>query len=381
MNTITSLIDFRYLKICVYVIFTVLAIAAIGLLAYTSSEVIFKVWELACAVAEPFVYGMLMCYLLLPMVRELAERLAGWGIFAESAVARLRMATALTVAMVVLVVCAIVFMLVLVITRSIESVNPETIQSLFAAAEGDVNKLLGTLQRLATELGIVLGEDPATLIGAFGAATNLISRVLFSMVFGVYFLLDGERIFQYAKRIFFVVFGDYQGFDVAALLKDADNAFSGYIRGQFVDAVLVGVMTALVLTAVGVPYGPLVGLVTGIGNLIPYVGGPMGYATMVLACFAEGDFSMLFVGIVSLSAIMLIDSNIINPRLLSQAVEVHPLVVFMAIIAGNAIGGLAGMLIAVPCAAFFKVQLERWLLRREEDIFRGSLPQANKQGR
>lgn len=378
MNTLNSLIDQRYLKICAYVIFTVLVIATIGLFAYASSEVLFKAWELVCAVAEPCAYGMLICYLLLPAVRELAVRLATWGIFAESIVARIRIATALTVATVALVICAISFMLLLVITRSIESVNPETIQGLFASAEGDVNKLLGTLQRLATEPGIVRGGGRTTLIGAFGAATNVISRMLFSVVFGVYFLLDGERLFRYARRILLVVFGSRPGFDATALLKDADNAFSGYIRGQFVDAVLVGVMTSLVLTAIGVPYGPLVGLVTGIGNLIPYVGGPMGYATMVLACLAESDFSRLPVGIVALSAIMLVDGNIINPRLLSHAVEVHPLVVFAAIIAGNAIGGLAGMLIAVPCAAFAKVQLDRWLVRREEDVARSSPPSAGE---
>lgn len=374
MNTINSLIDYRYLKICFHVVFTVLAIAVIGLLAYTSSELFFKAWELACAVAEPFTYGLLMCYLLLPAVRGLAERLAGWGIFAESLDARIRIATALTVATIALAVCAVTFMLVLVITRSIESVNPETIQGLLAVAEGDVNKLLGTLQRVATELGLVKGGERATLVGAFGAATNVISRAFFSVVFGVYFLLDGERVFKYAKRVLFVTFDGCQGFDAAALLKDADDAFSGYIRGQLVDAVLVGVLASLVLTAIGVPYGPLVGLVTGVGNLIPYVGGPMGYATMVLACFAEEDFSRLLAGIMALSVIMLVDANIINPRLLSHAVEVHPLVVFVAIIAGNAIGGLAGMVVAVPFAAFIKVRLDCWLVRREESTSRGSLP-------
>ncbi|MDO5709722.1 MAG: AI-2E family transporter, partial [Coriobacteriales bacterium] len=56
---------------------------------------------------------------------------------------------------------------------------------------------------------------------------------------------------------------------------------------------------------------------------------------------------------------------ILNPRLLSHSVEVHPLVVVMALLAGSAMGGLAGMLIAVPSAAFIKVQLERWLVKRE----------------
>ena len=66
---------------------------------------------------------------------------------------------------------------------------------------------------------------------------------------------------------------------------------------------------------------------------------------------------------------MFIDGNVINPRLLSNAVEVHPLVVVVALIAGSAVGGLAGMLIAVPLAAFIKVQLERWLTKREEALY------------
>lgn len=58
---------------------------------------------------------------------------------------------------------------------------------------------------------------------------------------------------------------------------------------------------------------------------------------------------------------MFIDANIINPRLLSENVKVHPLMVVAALIGGGAIGGLFGMIIAVPVAAFLKVQLDRYV--------------------
>ena len=61
-----------------------------------------------------------------------------------------------------------------------------------------------------------------------------------------------------------------------------------------------------------------------------------------------------------------VDGNIINPRLLSDNVEVHPLLVVAALLAGGAIGGFVGMLVAVPVAALLKLQFDRYLERKEE---------------
>lgn len=360
-----DLFDPKYLKICIYAGATTLITIACGILLFNSGGFFMKAWELVASVAAPFVYGMLMCYLLLPLVRKLTTWLGARGIFRENFTRRLHIAVAMTVVFVALLVLSVTFLLVLVITRSLESVNLATVQELLSSAEGDITKLFSVFRKAAEEVGLLSPSDDTTIMGTFDEVTNVFSTVVFSVVFGVYFLLDGARVFEYAKRVFVAIFGEYLGPDLSTFLKDADDAFSGYIRGQFVDALIVGVLVALSFTIIGVPYGPIIGLLTGMGNLIPYVGGPVGYVTTVLVCLAEGDVTMLLGGVAALSVIMFIDANILNPRLLSNAVEVHPLVVIVALIAGSAVGGLAGMLIAVPTAAFIKVQLERWLLRRE----------------
>ena len=365
VNWFDEHIDPKYIKICIYAGVTTLVTVAVGLLIYNSGGLLVKAWDLIAAVGEPFVYGLLMCYLLLPMVRKITVWLASRGIFPNSIATRLHIAVGLTVIALLLVVLVVVFLLVLVITRSVDSVNLATIKALLTSAEGDIVKLLEVVRETARELGFISEDNSTTLMGTIGDVTNVFTTVVFSVVFGVYFLLDGARVFQYAKRVFVALFGEYLGPDLTVFLKDADDAFSGYIRGQFVDALIVGVITSLSLTLLGVPYGPIIGLLTGIGNLIPYVGGPVGYVTTILVCLAEGNIGKLIAGVVALSVIMFLDANILNPRLLSNAVEVHPLVVVIALIAGSAIGGLAGMLIAVPTAAFLKVQLERWLVRRE----------------
>jgi predicted PurR-regulated permease PerM len=358
-------IDPKYVKICVYASVTMLVTMALGILLLNSGGLFGKAWELITAVGEPFVYGMLICYLLLPTVRRMTDWLQARGIFPDSIVHRLNIAVALTVSGVALLVLSITFVLVLVITRSFDSVNLATIRELWNSAEGDIMGLIQVFRNALEEFGLVSPEGSTTIMGTFGEVTGVFSKVVFSIVFGVYFLLDGARVFQYAKRVFVAVFGEYLGPDLTVFLKDADDAFSGYIRGQFVDAVIVGVLVAISFTIIGVPYGPIIGLLTGIGNLIPYLGGPVGYITTIMVCLAEGSAARLLGGVIVLSVIMFVDANILNPRLLSHSVEVHPLVVVMALLAGSAMGGLAGMLIAVPSAAFIKVQLERWLVKRE----------------
>jgi predicted PurR-regulated permease PerM len=144
--------------------------------------------------------------------------------------------------------------------------------------------------------------------------------------------------------------------------------FSGYFRGQATDAAIVGVLAGIALSIVGVPYAPVVGLLTGLGNLIPYVGGPVGYASIVVVCFADQLWGPMIAGIIAMSVVMFVDGNIINPRVLSNSVEVHPILVIIALIAGAAVGGIAGMLVAVPVAAWLKIQLDRWMDANEAKV-------------
>jgi predicted PurR-regulated permease PerM len=153
--------------------------------------------------------------------------------------------------------------------------------------------------------------------------------------------------------------------DPTSALADADRVFSGYFRGQGVDALIVGVLSAVALTAIGIPYAPVIGMMTGLGNMIPYVGGPVGFASIALMCLPNEAWGQMVAGFVVMALVMFADANIINPRLLSHNVEVHPILVVAALIAGGAVGGIAGMLVAVPTAAWLKIQLDRWVQARE----------------
>jgi predicted PurR-regulated permease PerM len=185
------------------------------------------------------------------------------------------------------------------------------------------------------------------------------------VIFSIYFMLDGNRISKYWLRVVRIIIGHRSAEPFRIFLSDADRVFSGYIRGQFIDAAIIGVMTTIIMVLIGVPNGTVVGVLTGCGNLIPYVGPVVGYLTLALVCIPSGAWVKLLLGAVVLAVLLFVDGNIINPKLLSTNVMVHPLLVVAALIGGGAVGGLVGMLVAVPTAALIKVQFDR-LLDHEE---------------
>ena len=141
-------------------------------------------------------------------------------------------------------------------------------------------------------------------------------------------------------------------------------AFTGYMRGQFIDAVLVGLMVGVSLTVVGVDFAPVIGIATGIGNLIPYIGPIVSYVLTVAVCVVNGDIGRLVVAAAVLLVIQFVDGQVINPKILSDSVEVHPILVLVALTAGGRLGGVLGMFIAVPCAALAKIYFEKFVAWR-----------------
>ena len=99
--------------------------------------------------------------------------------------------------------------------------------------------------------------------------------------------------------------------------------------------------------------------------MIPYVGPIVGYCAVVILCLPTASYHELLAGLISLFVIMLIDGNVINPRLLSSNIKIHPLLVVAALIGGGALGGFVGMLVAVPVAALIKLYFDRFLDKKE----------------
>ena len=367
VNKYFERLDRRYVRICAYAGVTVVVTLAACLLLYAVSPVFARLWDLICTVLEPIVYGVALSYVLNPLVKRISRMLRRFRPLAIDAMRRRRVAVAVSTVLVLLVIAAISSIFLLMVTHSIQSLRIEQIQTILGTAHGDLIDLLKAARARLAEWGILAKGDTANPLALVNGAKEIAGTLIFSLIFGVYFLIDGPFILIYIGRLGYVLMGDDLAVNHARLMADVDKVFSGYFRGQGIDALVVGLLSGIVLTAIGVPFGPLVGLLAGLGNLIPYVGGPVGFASIALMCLPNAEWGKMIAGLVAMAVIMIVDSNLINPKLLSDNVEIHPILVLAALIAGSAVGGIAGMLVAVPFAAFLKIQLDRWVDRREED--------------
>jgi predicted PurR-regulated permease PerM len=149
----------------------------------------------------------------------------------------------------------------------------------------------------------------------------------------------------------------------ADLSDKTDDAIGGYLRGQVLITVILGVMIWIGLSIVGVPLALAISFLAAIFNLVPYLGPIIGVVPAVLLGFTVSPLTALLAVLVFIIANQ-VEGNLLSPLILSRSTNLHPVTVLLAIIAGLGLLGFVGALIAVPVVALTKVILESYLLTR-----------------
>jgi predicted PurR-regulated permease PerM len=185
-------------------------------------------------------------------------------------------------------------------------------------------------------------------IGAFDS----ISEALVTIVFTFYLLVDGKRIWNELFKKLPVNIG-------AKLQQSFQQNFQNYLIGQIALASLMGVSLTLLFVILQVPFALVLGLGIGIASLIPF--GDIASLAVVSLIIASHD-AWLAVKVISISIIIdqLIDQAI-APRLLGRFTGIRPIWVLTSLLVGTYVGGLLGLLIAVPIAGIIKDALEGWV--------------------
>ncbi len=149
--------------------------------------------------------------------------------------------------------------------------------------------------------------------------------------------------------------------EVAALLTALGQGLGGYVRGILVNMLVIGTLTGLGLLVLGLPYVLLVGLLTGLTEIIPYLGPWIsGSAALAVALVAGNPFLALKVLIFYL-VLQQVEGETVVPLVMSRAVALNPLTVTVATLIGGAVLGLAGAILAVPLATVIQIVLLRVL--------------------
>lgn len=326
-------------------------------------------------ILSPFVVGFVVAYLLNPIVQKLAKRgVPRWcSAFLILFLFFLAVIIGLLFAIPVLVREMVDFIKLLPvafdngriwIAQQFPMIDiPQSIK--------DVQNVDGTI--VSEKMGSVLefGKNIAGNIFKSGMAViGIISFVALMPIVAFYLLIDWPRLTDKVKSLL----PRKNSKRIESMLTDIDMALAGFIRGQLTVCFLLGLFYAIALSLLGLQYGFFVGVASGVLSIIPYIGSIFGLVAAVgLAFYQFGGWEYPLAAFAIFIVGQLVEGNYLTPKLVGDSVGLHPLWVIFALMAGGALLGLLGMVIAVPVAAILAV-----IIRYAIDDYRQSTYYSGK---
>ena len=180
-----------------------------------------------------------------------------------------------------------------------------------------------------------------------GEVAHLTLSILLGMVFALYLLLDKDRVHAGAMRAASFIPGEDLRRRVLHACSITNDCFSRFIRGQCIEAVILGALCAIGGTILQFPYAASIGLIVGVSSLIPFAGAWIG-GIMGAAMILSQDPVQALQFIVFLVILQQIEGHLIYPNVVGQSVDLPSIWVFVAVIAGGSLFGLLGVLLGVP---------------------------------
>ncbi len=207
--------------------------------------------------------------------------------------------------------------------------------------------------------GDFAGEIENGLKGSVVRIQELVSSVLstafliFLIPFITFFILRDRQLIK--NSLIGLVPNKY--FEMTINIFDKiEKQLSAYVRGWLLDALLVGALSTIGLTALGLNNAIIVGTVAGVGHLIPYAGPIIGGIPAILISVIQfGDFRLVLPIALVFTAIYVIDNTISQPYIFSKSADMNPITIIILLLVGNQILGAFGALIAIPIATILKV--------------------------
>lgn len=217
---------------------------------------------------------------------------------------------------------------------------PKNLEQLLALARNHAEQIVSPAAEIATR---VLGGSLSLLGAALGS--------LVVPVVGFYLLRGWPRLIAVADELV----PARQRPVMRVRMSQVDRMLGGFVRGQLTMAAVLTVLYATVMSAIGLNLALVVGLATGFGNLVPYVGTSVGIVLATAFCLVDFgvDYHLLLV-VGTFVTLVGIDSVFITPTIVGDRVGLSPAAVIVAVLGCGSLFGFAGVLLAVPTAALSK---------------------------
>ena len=323
-------------------------------------------------IVTPIAYGAAIAYLLAPIV-DFLERtvLRRW---AREGLARRRQKTwvrvisvLLTLALVLGAVALLLYFLISDVASNIAQLSQNistyitVVQNWLQGMDGSVTlppALVDKVQELYAQAMQSIdqaGSDglanlAATLTGGVLGVIDFLGNLVVGIVIAAYMMGMKETLAAQAKKIICAVFEPFYVDRIMDAAHYADRVFGGFIRGNIVVSVLIGIICFIALEIMGIPYAPLLGVLLGVTNMIPFFGPFLGAIPSAALIFLIDPIKSLEF-IIFILILQQLDGNILTPKILGESTGLASLWVIISVLVAGGLFGPLGMLLGCPAFA------------------------------
>ena len=324
-------------------------------------------------VLTPFVIGILIAYLLyIPCrkVEELLKKIKKPKFLSK----RSRGLSVFTVYLIAIIILIIAFNYLLPIIST-------SIIDLFTNIQGYYNSLSASIQILPED-SIFRSEIVTDVIesisnidlkqyinidkiteyakGVISAAGKIIDFFV-AIIVSIYLLLQRRQIMEFLKKLGRATLRTNTYKNIGKYFDRSNNIFFNFLAGQLLDGIIIGIISSIAMSIIGVKYAVLLGFMIGIFNLIPYFGAIIAVIIAALITLLTGGIWQALIMVIVVTILQQIDANIINPKILGNSLKISPLLVIFAVAVGGAYFGFWGMFLSVPIIAVAKLLLTDYI--------------------
>lgn len=345
-------------------------------------------WNNLCTILSPFIYGLIMAYLLCPIYNATVRRMYGltkdrW----RTKRGALRYARIMaTIVSLITLFCVVGGLFALIIPETIRSITglvqslPDRVSTLMdwimslsvneknpemaAAIETVINHMTDSFMNWAENTLLPsLGDYMSKTVLGVWVTLKTMLNLLIGVIVCVYFLNIKEMLKAQVKKSIIALCSKEHADSIFELANYSDMQFGGFINGKIIDSAIIGVLCAILMSIIGLPYTVLVSTIVGVTNVVPFFGPFIGAIPGTLIILLESPMQALYF-VILVFALQQFDGNILGPKILGETSGLASIWVMFAILVGGGLFGFVGMILGVPTFAVIYYYWSKFIRKR-----------------
>ena len=331
-------------------------------------------------ILTPVIYGFALAYLLAPIVnffdrslKSASPRMRGGAVRALSILITWALAALVIYILMSILIPQLYASILLLasnmetyyrtvyawVTRMLEN-NPDVANW----ATGMIREYYKELVSWVTETWIPQAQQTIALVtGGVVSVVIFLKDLLVGVIVSIYLLATKERFGAHSRALLYSVVNEPRYQATLHAVKKMDTIFSGFVRGKLLDSLIIGILCFIVCSILKMPYAPLVSVIVGVTNIIPFFGPFLGAIPSAFLILLVSPLKCLYF-IIFILVLQQFDGNILGPKILGNSTNLSSFWVIVAILVGGGFFGVAGMFLGVPLFACVYACVKFWSEKR-----------------